>query len=386
VNILLIHQHFNTPETGGPVRSWYLATALARKGHQVVVITASAGPYRKEVAIDGIRVIYLPISYNNRFSFNARAWAFARFAWSASRAASRFRQFDICYAISVPLTVGLCAMYLKWRYRIPYWFEVGDLWPDAPIELGYIRNPILKWATLFLERSIYRNAIGVVALSVPIMEAIKRKVPGLRLALVPNMADCDFYTPEQEPGNPGEFTISYSGALGAANGLGYLLDCAASCLRSRLPVKFVICGDGAMLDILKKRAEFNQLTNVSFAGFLNRDGVRDVLRRSQAVIVSYHPSPILETGCPNKYFDGLAAGKIIIVNFGGWVREEIESGRCGFYVDPRSPEHLVQKVKEVLASPEKQAGMQREARRIAEEKYTRRALSETFVRLFEEPG
>lgn len=382
MKILLLHQHFNTPESGGPIRSYYLATALVQKGHRVVIITACPGPKGKTATVDGAEVVYLPIPYNNRFSFWARAWSFLRFAWSTIRTAARFRDFDVCYAISVPLTVGICARWIKWRYNIPYWFEVGDLWPDVPIQLGYLRNPLSNALLFAFERSTYREALGVVALSVPIKKAIESKVPECRVELVPNMADCDFYTMEENT-SPDDWVISYLGTLGAANGLKHLLDCAAACLKNDLRIKFVIAGDGAMLDVLKMRARDEELSNVTFAGFLNRQGVRNLLLKSNAVFVSYLPAPILETGCPNKYFDGLAAGKIIIVNFGGWVRAELEARSCGLYVDPTDPADFVAKLRALLASRDRQLTMKKAARKLAEEKYSRQVLSNSFTHLLE---
>lgn len=390
MNILLVHQHFNTPESGGPIRSWYLATALVRKGHRVSIITSCTHRKGYTATLEGIEVVYLPIPYNNRFSFTARSWSFIRFALGAILAASRFRHYDLCYAISVPLTVGLCARWLKWRYGIPYWFEVGDLWPDAPVRLGYLKNPLVKTLLYRFERSVYRSALGVVALSVPIREAILQKVSDVRVELIPNMADCDFYAdaaPSQETihryGATDQQVISYLGAMGVANGLHHLLDCAAASLRHSLPLKFILCGDGAMLDELKARCSRESLSNVLFAGFLNREGVREVLNLSNAVFVSYLPEPILETGCPNKYFDGLAAGKVIIINFGGWIRKEIEANNCGLYIDPRQPDTLVSKFGEVMNSEPLQNKMRASARRLAEERYSRKQLSEEFVRLFE---
>lgn len=383
MNVLLIHQHFNTPESGGPIRSYYLATALVKRGHRVVIITACPSPQGYSATIDGVEVVYLPIPYNNRFSFRARAWSFLRFVWSASWAAARYRNFDVCYAISVPLTVGIIARWLKWRYNMPYWFEVGDLWPDAPIQLGYLRNPLANALLYRFEKSTYRKALGVVALSVSIRQSIQSRVPGCRVELIPNMADCDFYTPVEKPSNSKEWVISYLGALGAANGLKHLLDCATACLRNNISATFVIAGDGAMLDVLKERARNEGISNVTFAGFLNREEVRNILQTSNAVFVSYLPAPILETGCPNKYFDGLASGKIIIVNFKGWVREEIEAQTCGFFVNPADPEDFVAKLRDLMTSEERQQQMKKSARRLAEEKYSRRLLSESFARLFE---
>lgn len=270
---------------------------------------------------------------------------------------------------------------------MPYWFEVGDLWPDAPIELGYIRSPLFKWALYRFERNIYRKAIGVVALSEPIRQAVEKKSPDSRIEVIPNVSDCDFYKPEAK--NPttelkysitNKFVVSYMGALGAANGLQHLLRCAQAV--RNLPVHFMICGDGAELDMLKEAASRMNLNNVTFTGLLNRSGVAEALGSSDAVFVSYRPARILETGSPNKYFDGLAAGKLMIVNVGGWIRAEVESSQCGFFVDPAEPETFVHKVKPYLQDKQRLTTAQQRARELAEKSYSRNIISARFAGLF----
>lgn len=387
MNILLFHQHFNTPGQGGAIRSYYLATALVRKGHRAVMITSCACAKGRTETIEGIEVIYLPIPYNNRFTFYARSLSFIRFVLAAIRSARPYRSFDFCYAISAPLTVAVCARWMKWRYAMPYWFEVGDLWPDAPIELGYIRNPLFKKLLFALEKSIYINADGVVALSTPIRDAILRKAPGVRVEVITNMADCDFYN--QEPDEESRLfdeahplVIAYIGALGVANGLHHLLKCAEESRMNKLPVRFILCGDGAMLDELKANAASKALDKVSFAGFVNRDGVKEILKQTDAVFISYLPSPILETGCPNKYFDGLASGKMIIVNFGGWIRSEVEASQCGVFIDQHLPGTFTTKLTPFLNDPGPLRAAQRNARKLAESKYARTEIGDRFANLF----
>jgi glycosyltransferase involved in cell wall biosynthesis len=389
VKILLFHQHFNTPQTGGALRSYYLATSLAQHGHQVIVITAHANHSRLATRVEGVEVLYLPVPYNNRFSFYARARSFARFVTTACLAAGHYRDADRCYAISAPLTVGLCGLWMKWRFGIPYWFEVGDLWPDAPIELGYIRNPILKSCFLRMERWIYQKAEAVVALSEPIKAVIRGKAPGIRVEQIPNMSDCDYFQPgprqtamEERLEAKGKKVVAYLGAMGAANGLSHVLQCVEASQKADLPIRFVFGGDGAMVDDLKNEAREKNLANVTFVGFLNREEVREVLTVADAVFVSYRPARILETGCPNKYFDGLAAGKLIVMNFGGWIRQEVESNKCGFFVDPKAPEEFVTKIRPYLSEPGTWAEAGRQARNLAERSYSRKMLSDCFAAFF----
>jgi glycosyltransferase involved in cell wall biosynthesis len=389
VKVLLLHQHFNTPEKGGAIRSYYLATALAAKGIRVTVITAhNEKTYRKEI-IENIEVHYLPIAYDNRFGFIARSNAFMKYVNGAVKLAGQFRDVDYCYAISVPLTVGLAAMWIKMRYKIRYIFEVGDLWPEAPIQLGFINNFVFAQALYALEKRIYKSAHVVVALSPAIKFAIEKKVPGKTVHLIPNMADCDFYTPEvKDPtlenqfGVQGKLVVSYMGAIGVANGLDSFLECVNASRKAQLPVHFFMCGDGAELDRLKNHAQTLGLVNLTFLDFRNRAGVKELLNITDAVFISFKQVPILETGSPNKYFDGLAAGKLIIINFGGWIKQEIEATQCGFYYNPQQPTEFVKKLSAYLYEGGLLERAQTASRMLGVEKYSREKLSKEFGEVF----
>src|SRR5690606_36940722 len=114
----------------------------------------------------------------------------------------------------------------------------------------------------------------------------------------------------------------------------------------------ILCGDGAMRSNLLNEAEQRRLTNVSFIPIQNREGVKEVLNVTDAAFISYQPLPVLETGSPNKYFDALAAGKMIAVNFKGWINDEIEAYACGIFVDPLIPEAFRMKVSALAMNPD----------------------------------
>lgn len=385
MKVLILHQYFNTPETGGPLRSYYLAKALVDKGITTVVITTHNGDdFRKEI-VAGIEVHYLPIPYSNSFGFFKRTISFLKFVFSIVREAGQFRNYDVCYAISTPLTIGLAAIWIKWRYKISYIFEVGDLWPEAPIQVGIIKNPVLKKILYQLEKSIYKRAKSIVALSGSIKKAIEQKVPGKRIDVIPNMADTDYYKPEvKDPvlerkfNVQGKFVLSYIGTFGLANGLEQILACAQAMKDTSL--HFILCGDGAMRSDLLKRTEQLGLTNVSFIPMQNREGVKEILNITDSAFISYQSLPVLETGSPNKYFDALAAGKMIIVNFGGWIKNEIQANRCGVFI--RNTDDFSTKVLPVLQNKVELMQYQQAARTLAEQKYSRNALSAHFIKLF----
>lgn len=388
MKVLILHQHFKTPQTGGAIRSYYLAKALVQNGIKVVVVTADNGPQYKSDLVEGIEVHYLPVPYDNSFGFQRRILSFYRFALKSIRFASRHHDADLCYAISTPLTTGVAAMVIQKRYSIPYLFEVGDLWPDAPVQLGFIRNVLSKRVLFWMERRIYQRASSIVALSPAIQQRIAKKVKGKMIHMIPNMADTAFYKPDEKRTEledklkvKGTFVVSYIGALGVANGLHYFIDCAAASQQAGLSIRFIMCGEGAMLEALTKDADSKDLHNLTIVPFQDRRGVSEILNVTDANFICYQPVSILETGSPNKYFDGLAAGKLTIINFGGWIRNEIEAEKCGIAVDAHDPQDFVRKIRTFLDDRLVLKQYQEAARALAERRYARDILGEQYCRI-----
>lgn len=386
---MLLHQHFNTPASGGALRSYYLATALIRANISVTVITGYSGKSYKVENVEGVEVHYLPVPYDNRFGFWKRILSFWRYNIGVIRLAGKLPDVSICYAISVPLTIGLPAYWLKIRYGIHYIFEVGDLWPEAPIQMGFIKNYFLKRLLYGLEKFIYKKSDAVVALSPMIKQAIERKCPGKIVHEIPNMSDTEFYVPEMKNpvleakfGVTGNFVVSYMGAIGLANGLDFYIECARACQQANLPVHFLLCGDGALREYFQRVVKQYALNNFTVLPFQDRAGVKMVMNITDAAFISYKPLPVLETGSPNKYFDGLSAGKLVAINFGGWIKEEIEKQECGIYVSPKQPRDFVKKIEVFLQDSQRLKRCQQASRSLAESKYSREILSNKFVSIF----
>lgn len=390
MKVLILHQHFKTPTGGGAIRSYYLAKALVSSGMEVVVVTGHDQSYKKE-NVEGIEVHFLKVPYNNSFGFLKRSISFLRFVVKSVKKIGEFSDIKLCYAISVPLTVGLAARWIKKRYKIPFVFEVGDLWPDAPVQMGFVKNHFLKKLLYTLEHSIYQAAKSIVALSPAIQSTLEEKIPGKKVDMIPNMADTDFFIKtakdphlEKKYGVSGKFVVSYLGAIGVANGLDYAIACANTSRMAGLPIQFVICGEGALKKRLLNEVKRLELENLTVIDFTNRDGVREVLNITDAALISYKPVPILETGSPNKFFDALAAGKLIVINFGGWIKKEIEENNCGIYVDPHQPADLVKKIKPFMGDRLLLENYQFNARSLAESKYSRKDLSAEFSKVIAE--
>jgi glycosyltransferase involved in cell wall biosynthesis len=124
------------------------------------------------------------------------------------------------------------------------------------------------------------------------------------------------------------------------------------------------------------------LRNVSFLGYLNREQIRELLQTAHATYTCFDRHPILQTNSPNKFFDSLAAGKLTIVNTRGWLQELVEQHQCGFYADPCHPEAFIQQLQPYLNDTHRLLQAQQHARQLAEQQFSRRLITERFVRLF----
>src|SRR5690606_11523633 len=109
----------------------------------------------------------------------------------------------------------------KKKFAIPYIFVIRDLWPQAPIEVGAIRNPLMKRMLISLEKKSYQQALSLVALSPGIADHLRTVAPTQKIHLIPNFSDLERSYPIEKRkdllhkyGLKNTLTIAYTGALG----------------------------------------------------------------------------------------------------------------------------------------------------------------------------
>ncbi|MCC5927748.1 MAG: glycosyltransferase family 4 protein [Cyclobacteriaceae bacterium] len=383
MKLIYIHQYYKTLNEPGPHRSAHLTNYLSRAGWEVHIITA--GDYKKQITNDGVYVHYLPVRYDQKMNYYRRSIAFLSFMFLAASKAIALGKADMVYASSTPLSVGVIAVLLKFIRRQKYLFEVRDLWPGVPIEMGILKNlfliKILQWA----EAIICKNAEAVVCLSPEIAQNISQRFKNIQTVVFTNMGDVNFYQKEWYDQKTDDLLpekrtiISYTGAIGKANHLEFLLDVACLSMQARLPLYFVVAGEGSEKQRLLRLAKDMRLNNLLFTGLLTRSEYAYLLSRSQFVYVSFASFPLLWSGSPNKFFDAMAAGKSVIINFSGWIRKLVEVERIGIYSDPAKPEEFVMRIREVLKSPDMILGMQKNALSLSVQKFSSEVVSKAWV-------
>ena len=390
MRILYIHQYFNTRSGAGSTRSYEFARRWVKSGHEVILITAARDSavqtrvFRR--TIEGIQVFYVHVPYSNYMSFQRRLVAFFTFmVWATWIGIRHLAQIDVVYATSTPLTVGIPGYLLSVWKRVPFVFEIRDLWPEAPVQLGVLRNPLAIALARWLERFLYRAAAHIVTLSPGMLEAVaKTGVPRSKLSVIPNCADLDLFRPEKAPREltakycaEGKFVSVYTGAMGVANGLSVILEAAKTLAeRGQHDIRFFLVGDGGQRPALEEQITRDALANVRLLPRMPKSELATFMTLSDLCLVIFARHRVLQTCSPNKLFDALALGRPVLINFGGWMQELLKEHNAGIAVPSNDPHEIADAIIKLRSQPDLVAEMGRNARALAEREFDRVKLSE----------
>jgi len=389
MRIIYLHQYFKTPDQAGGTRSYEMARRLVKSGHDVHLITSWSEESEHQTwftqVIDGIHVHWLPVKYSNKMGFAARLRAFFSFAMGAARRASKLNA-DVVFATSTPLTIAIPGIFSAYRNKCPLVFEVRDLWPDVPIAMGVIKSFWLIKAAQWLEKTAYKKSVHIVALSDGMAQGvIAVGTSADKLTVIPNSADLELFDPEntvsgkfrsEHPELPDNPFILYPGTLGKVNGVKYLVDVACSLREKRSELVLVVVGDGAERDSVRSYAQSKGVLNCNFFMYdsMPKKKLVYAFRDASMVISTVIDNIALEANSANKVFDGMAAGKPLSINHGGWQKDLIESNGLGLAL-PRDAAVSADKLIEFFAAPSTVAECGQRSRRMAESQFSRDVLA-----------
>ena len=348
ISVLYVHQYFNTRHMSGGTRSYELAHRLVGSGYKVTMLTADRtktfGLARHE-NIDGIHVIWIPGAYNNRYGNLRKILSFGLFS-VLSCFYALFLKFDVVFATSTPLTVGLPALLAKKIRRKPYVFEVRDLWPEMPIAVGALKNKRFIYVLRWLERTIYKNATALIGLSPGMSQGIRDILQKTGVSRpvydAPNSCDFDVMCAPTDPDyivrrqsmraklglRDDQTMLLYAGTFGILNDLDYLLSLARQ-TKDDASFIYVVVGGGVKDDELRAAISGENLHNVMVIGRVNKTAIADYFAACDIGMSLFIAIPEMEKNSANKFFDTLAAGKPIILNYGGWQQDFIEKYQIG---------------------------------------------------------
>lgn len=397
MHVLYFHQYFSTPRGAGGTRSYEMARRLVERGHEVTMVCGSdkigntglAGRFkygRRSGIVDGIRIIEFDLPYSNYDGFLKRSLTFLRFALQGIGIAIT-EKYDLVFATSTPLTAGLPGIIARVFRKKPFVFEIRDLWPELPREMGIITNPFMLKAMDMLEWLSYHCATRCIGLSPGVVDGIKKRgIADRNVTMIPNGCDLELFRAKENRLNRKEFTAIFTGAHGIANGLDAVLDAANELKkRGRENIKLLFIGDGKLKPALKARAVTEKLDNCLFLDPIPKNKMPDLLLQVNAGMMILANVPAFYYGTsPNKFFDYIAAGLPVINNYPGWIADMITESKCGIAVPPENPKAFADALEYMADHPEEAAEMGRNARVLAKQSFNRRKLADEFVDWLEE--
>ena len=396
MHILYIHQHFATPTGSTGTRSYEFARRWVKAGHKVTLIAGhydigglqvSGALYQKQ-NIEGINVVVVGTKYSNKQSYLRRITSFLSFCLLSIYAGLRTKGVDVIYASSTPLTVGITAMVIKWAKHIPFIFEVRDQWPEIPIELGIITNRFFIKILLWLEKTIYKNCSSLIALSPGQADGIRAVLTEEKsIMVIPNSCDIDVFRSDidgsairQRRGWGDKLVLLHTGAMGKVNGLDFVIN-AAERLKEQSDIMFVLIGDGKQKPFLESRIKKLGLTNVEILSSTPKQDLPEFYAAANMGLVIIGNFPIIEHNSANKFFDGLSAGKPVLLNYSGWPRKILEDNEAGLGCDLCSLDEFLEKVLYLNSHAQQVEQMGQNARRVAVKNFNRDDLAEQALEL-----
>jgi glycosyltransferase involved in cell wall biosynthesis len=401
MHILFLSDNFVPETNAAATRVYERAVYWVRWGHQVTVLTTAPNfPegrlfsghknqwYRREL-IDGINVVRVKtfIAANNGVVL--RTLDYVSFMVSSAIAGLFQPRPDVVVATSPQFFTALAGWALAAMRRLPFVFELGDLWPRSIVAVGAIRA---RWIINMLEHIelfLYHRAATVIALTHAFKEnLVARGIPGKKIIVIRNGVDLQRYSPRARDnrqaiafGLADKFVVGYLGTHGLAHDLGNVL-AAAEMLRDK-PITFIFVGAGAERQKLIADAAQRNLTNIVFVPMQPKDAMPGIWSLCDVALVHLKDSPAFSEVIPSKMFEAMAMGlPIVLVSPSGEASKILADDDAGLWVQSGNPSALAEAALKLFANDSLRGSLAASSLRAAEQ-HTREHQAELFIAALE---
>jgi len=407
MKILYVSQYF-PPEMGAPAaRAAELSRHWAAAGHEVTVLTGFPNhptgvvppeyrdKFRRVVVheqTDGVSVVrtwLLP--FPNRKA-HERILNYSSFCASAASTGLFLSRPDVVIATSPQLLVGLSGWWLaRWK-RVPFVFEVRDLWPESLAAVGMgDRNSLLHRALAKIAGFLYHHSNRVVVVTSAFEEHLVEhwRVPRERISVIENGVETQLFTPEpatalrRELGLEGKFVVSYIGTMGIAHGLETII-AAATQLRDTNPgIVFLMLGEGADKDRIVALAREHGLHNLRFVGQQPRERIPAYICASDVCLVLLKKTDLFKTVIPTKMLEFMSCARPVILGVDGQARMILEEARGGLVIEPENSDALVKAIRCLGANRKLAHELGQSGREHIVLNFSRRQTAEKYIQVLE---
>jgi colanic acid biosynthesis glycosyl transferase WcaI len=369
MRVLILSQYFAPEPVPKPTE---LAEELAERGHDVTVITGVPNypsgqiyPSYNQVFIrkcthKGIRIIRtFEFPYHGTNAIG-RILNYVSFMISAPLGALGGPGWDVMYVWHPPLTVGVAAWIISRMRRVPFVYDVQDIWPESAVLAGVLREGWLVRVLARMERFVYRQA-GHIAVVTDGAKAnlIGKGVPAKHVSVMPHWIDDEPFTKlsnsrdtvRVERGWSNRFVVMFAGNLGLAQGLETLIDAVALC-PMELPIVLCFVGDGTDRSRLRAMTDSRGLSSkIEFLDRYPQSEMPTLLAAADCLLVHLKRSEISQFVIPTKTLAYLASGTPLLMAMDGAAADLVRAARAGWVIPPEDPAAMCTALVDLMAQP-----------------------------------
>lgn len=311
--------------------------------------------------MDGVDVIRVKTYITPNEGFLKRTLSYVSFMMSACVGGFFVRKPDVIVATSPQFFAAVGGFALAKLRRVPFVFELRDLWPASIAALGAVKYPrLLTWMEK-LELFMYRHADAVISVTEAFkVDLIERGIEGEKIHVVRNGVELAQYKPlgakdadlAAEHGLEGKFVAGYVGTHGMAHGLDKVL-LAAELLKDVPDVRILLVGAGSEKAKLESMIAERKLDNVVSLGRFPKSDMNRVWSLCDVALIHLRNLPVFSTVIPSKLFESMGVGQPVLMGLPkGEATAIVEKTGCGVVCEPESPESIAAGIRRLATDPD----------------------------------
>ena len=369
MHILFLTDNF-PPEVNAPAsRTFEHCREWVKKGHRVTIITCAPNfpkgklfdGYRNKVwqteDMDGTQVIRVWSYITANEGFAKRTLDYMSFMVTGFLASLSVRKVDLVIGTS-PQFFVVCAAYMTGLFkRVPWVFELRDLWPDSIRTLGALENSLLLDLLERLELFLYRKANQIVSVTKSFKcNLVERGIDANKISVITNGVNRSNFSPQEKDtelvnhyGLRGKFVAGYIGTHGMAHALDTIVDAAERVRFVKDDLyRFILLGDGANKVVLKQKATERELDNIIFIDSVSKQEIVRYWSLLDASIIHLKNTELFTNVIPSKLFECMAMGIPVLHGVQGESAEIVKREDVGLIFESENADELVKKLHQLV--------------------------------------
>ena len=251
------------------------------------------------------------------------------------------KNIDLIYVASTPPTQGALAALVKKIKKVPFVYNLQDIFPDSLAGTGLAKKGGILWKVgRVIEDFTYRNADKIIVISEDFKRNIMAKgVPEEKIVVVYNWVDEEAVKHVAREENVlfdrygldrSKFYITYCGNIGLTQNLQMLTEVAKD-LEGNEDIQFVLVGNGAYKDELERIIEEREIKNITLLPFQPYEEISHVFSLGDVSLVISKPG-VGENSVPSKTWSILSASRPVLANFDeNELKDIVAENRCGIF-------------------------------------------------------